>query len=194
MTRTSETLHELGMSSVALRDYENATFNGFTKRLRLKVGYEKVIDPLFIGYYLRSDFFRRQIDAHATMTTRASLNSSAINSIEISVPDLASQSEIGEILKSIDDKIELNLQTNKTLEEMANALYKHWFVDFGPFKDGAFVESELGLIPEGWEVEYIYEILDVIYGFPFKSLLFNLIRRRFNSSKLCFVFFCNIVK
>ncbi len=130
LTRTSETLHELGMSCVSLKDYDKATFNGFTKRLRAKYDVGVEIDPVYIGYYLRSKAFRNQIDANASMTTRASLNSSAINSIEISIPDFDSQIKIGEILKSLDDKIELNLQTNKTLEEMANALYKHWFVDF----------------------------------------------------------------
>ena len=66
---------------------------------------------------------------------------------------------IASILSALDDKIELNLQQNKTLEEMAMALYKHWFVDFGPFKDGEFVESELGLIPEGWEVKDLSEFI-----------------------------------
>lgn len=161
LTRTSETMHELGMSSVALKDYPKATFNGFTKRLRLKPEVGIKVDPVFIGYYLRSQVFRNQVSAHATLTTRASLNASAINSIDITIPDFQEQLRIGEILKPLDDKIELNLQINKTLEEMAMTLYKEWLVDFGPFKDGAFIESELGLIPEGWEVKRLGEVTDI---------------------------------
>lgn len=164
LTRTSETPHELGMSSVALKDYEGATFNGFTKRLRLKEGVKIEIDPVFIGYCLRTDSFRNQVNMHATMTTRASLNSAAINSIEVSMPDFDSQIQIGEILKSLDDKIALNVQTNKTLEEIVNALYKHWFVDFGPFKNGKFIKSELGMIPEGWKDNKINQLFNLTIG------------------------------
>ena len=66
-----------------------------------------------------------------------------------------------------------NRRRNDNLEQQAQALYKSWFVDFEPFKDGNFVESELGLIPEGWEVSDIYKYSDVIYGAPYKSSLFN---------------------
>lgn len=152
LTRTSETLHELGMSSVALKDYPQATFNGFCKRLRLKEDIPINIDPVFMGYYLRSQKFRNEVSKHAAMTTRASLNNTAIYSLEATLPTYNEQVEIGKILKPLDDKIELNLQMNQTLEEMAMTLYKHWFVDFGPFQDGEFVDSELGKIPKGWKV------------------------------------------
>jgi type I restriction enzyme S subunit len=164
LTRTSETLHELGMSSVSLKDYPNATFNGFCKRLRLKEDIEIKIDPLFIGYYLRSMFFRNEVSAHATMTTRASLNNSSIASLHVTLPEIVEQKAIGNILKTLDNKIELNLQQNKTLEEMAMALYKHWFVDYGPFQDGEFVDSRLGMIPEGWEVKRLDEEFTITIG------------------------------
>lgn len=168
LTRTSETLHELGMSSVALNDYPLATFNGFCKRLRLKKDVQIKIDPVFIGYYLRGPKFRAEISKHATMTTRASLNTSAINSLEVQLPPYGEQIRIGEILKSLDDKIELNLQMNKTLEEMAMTLYKHLFVDFGPFQDGEFEDSEMGRIPKGWEVKSLYSLANFINGATFK--------------------------
>jgi type I restriction enzyme S subunit len=79
------------------------------------------------------------------------LNTGDIAELEVTLPEQTEAMAIAEILSSLDDKIELNLQTNKTLEEMANALYKHWFVDFGPFQEGKFIESELGLIPEGFK-------------------------------------------
>ena len=105
-----------------------------------------------------------------------SLTTELLNRIEITLPPLKEQQAIAEILSALDDKIELNLQSNKTLENMANALYKHWFVDFGPFlpkgrclKDGGgdipgFVESELGLIPEGWEVKKLDEVIRFTKG------------------------------
>ncbi|MFU8843375.1 MAG: restriction endonuclease subunit S, partial [Bacteroidales bacterium] len=81
---------------------------------------------------------------------------------DINLPPLPTQHRIAEILGALDDKIELNLQMNKTLEEMAMTLYKHWFVDFGPFKDGEFVDSELGPIPKGWEVKNLSEVTSKI--------------------------------
>jgi len=86
----------------------------------------------------------------------------AISSIDFILPPLHEQRAIASILSALDDKIELNLQMNKTLEEMAMAIYKHWFVDFGPFKDGEFVESELGMIPKGWEVKKLDDIVEII--------------------------------
>lgn len=93
-----------------------------------------------------------------------SLTSSLLKEIEIQLPQLQEQKAIANILSAIDDKIENNLAINKTLEDMAMALYKHWFVDFGPFQEGAFVESELGLIPEGWEVKRLDEIIEIKRG------------------------------
>lgn len=80
------------------------------------------------------------------------------------LPDLKEQRAIASILSALDDKIELNLQMNKTLEEMAMALYKHWFVDFGPFQDGEFIDSELGKIPKGWEVKRLDDISTTVLG------------------------------
>lgn len=164
LTRTSETQNELGMSSVALKDYKNATFNGFTKRLRLKDGIDEEIYPEYIGYYLRSPKIRSYMSSLSVMTTRASLNSSMISNIEIELPTYNVQVEIGKILKVIDDKIELNNRMNKTLEEMSQAIFKSWFVDFEPFQDGEFEDSELGRIPKGWKIKSIGEITKIIRG------------------------------
>lgn len=104
---------------------------------------------------------------------QANISPAQIKDIDLVLPPLQEQRSIASILSALDAKIELNLQQNKTLEEMAMALYKHWFVDFGPFKDGKFIESELGLIPEGWEVKLVDDLFDVVYGAPFKSKLYN---------------------
>jgi type I restriction enzyme S subunit len=99
-----------------------------------------------------------------TITTKT------FDGLDVLIPEnLQEQQSIASILSAIDDKIENNLAINKTLEEMAMALYKHWFVDFGPFKDGEFVESELGLIPKGWEVKRLDELADFTNGYAFKS-------------------------
>lgn len=98
-----------------------------------------------------------------TITTKT------FDGLDVLLPDLKEQTQIANILSAIDDKIENNLAINKTLEDMAMALYKHWFVDFGPFQDGEFVDSELGLIPEGWEVKSVYSLAQFINGAAFKS-------------------------
>lgn len=96
--------------------------------------------------------------------TRQAITKSMIEGFEIKLPPFQEQQSIASILSAIDDKIENNLAINKTLEEMAMALYKHWFVDFGPFQDGEFVESELGMIPKGWEVKNLGDLYDTTSG------------------------------
>lgn len=82
----------------------------------------------------------------------------------IVVPSLSTQKRIASILSSLDDKIELNRRINENLEQQAQALFKSWFIDFEPFKDGKFVDSELGMIPEGWRVGTLEEIGQIIGG------------------------------
>ncbi len=77
---------------------------------------------------------------------------------------LVEQKKIASILSSLDEKIELNHQINQNLEEMAQAIFKSWFIDFEPFQDGEFVESELGMIPKGWEVKSLDEIAHYLNG------------------------------
>lgn len=171
LTRTSEKLDELGRSCVALKDYPNATFNGFTKRLR-PIGNVEIL-PEYVGYYFRSPKFRNAVTSMSSMTTRASLNNDMISVLTITVPPLEEQEKIANILSSLDDKIELNNDINKTLEEMAQAIFKRWFVDFEfpnadgkPYKSsgGEMVDSELGMIPKGWEVKSLDELTDVGIG------------------------------
>nr|WP_197997615.1 restriction endonuclease subunit S [Gimesia panareensis] len=137
LTRTSETMDDLGMSSVARKDYPNATFNGFTKRLRPKP--ESPAHPEFVAYFLRSPHFRNEMLAFSTMSTRASLNNDMISRLRIKLPPLPEQKVIAQILGSLDDKIELNRRMNATLEGLAQALFQSWFVDFDPVLDNALV-------------------------------------------------------
>ena len=85
------------------------------------------------------------------------------------LPSLEEQKRIADILSSLDSKIELNRRINDNLEQQAQALFKSWFVDFEPFKDGKFVESEMGMIPEGWKVGTIGEYCSIRSGYAFKS-------------------------
>lgn len=98
------------------------------------------------------------------------LTQGALNILEFHIPSsIKEQKAIASILSALDDKIENNLAMNKTLEDMAMALYKHWFVDFGPFADGEFVNSELGLIPKGWEVSTIGHHYNSERGLSYKG-------------------------
>jgi|SRR5579871_544117 len=167
VTRTSETMDELGMSCVALCDIPDATFNGFTKRLRPK---SDTVVPEYARYYFRSPTFRQAVTAMSSMSTRASLNNEMLERLSVILPPPEEQEAIGHILGTLDEKIELNRRMNETLEAMARALFKSWFVDFDPVRAKAegrdpdlpkhiadlfpdsFENSELGEIPTGWGI------------------------------------------
>lgn len=94
--------------------------------------------------------------------------------LKIDLPPLGTQRRIAAILSSFDEKIELNRQTNQTLEAIAQALFKEWFVDFNfPGATGEMQESELGLIPKGWEVATLGDIIRIKHGFAFKGDYFS---------------------
>lgn len=132
------------------------------------------IDNQYLKYYFDTSKFQNLFKNWAgSGSTRAYLGITAQHKLPIVLPDIKTQKRIASILSSLDDKIELNRKINANLEAQAQALFKSWFVDFEPFRDGEFVESELGRIPKGWKVGNIYEYIDVIYGAPYKSSLFN---------------------
>jgi len=87
-----------------------------------------------------------------------------LNNISVNVPNLKIQRRIADILGSLDDKIELNRRMNETLEQMAMALYKHWFVDFGPFQDGELEDSPIGAKPKNWDVAKLRDLIELAYG------------------------------
>lgn len=124
------------------------------------------INERYLYLTLSSQGFANQVLNNRTGSAQPQLPIRDLKTLEISIPPLSKQNAIASILFALDYKIELNLQTNKTLEEMAMTLYKHWFVDFGPFKNGEFVDSELGKIPKGWEVKRIDTITNFIDPHP----------------------------
>ena len=120
----------------------------------------KKVDKEFIYYVLTSANFKRNITNEATGTTIKNVSLKQMREYKFNIPcNLEDQRRIASILSSLDRKIELNNKINADLEEMAQAIFKNWFVDFEPFKDGKFVNSELGMIPEGWKVISLSEIM-----------------------------------
>ena len=119
-------------------------------------GFKSVIpneetDSEFLYYLLK--YNKDNIASQGSGTTFAEVSGKTMKEIEVMVPkETDDQRRIASILSSLDRKIELNNKINADLEEMAQAIFKNWFVDFEPFKDGKFVDSELGMIPEGWKV------------------------------------------
>ena len=133
--------------------------------VRLKSTDETLHSKKYIYYLMKSEYFLKYIVNTAQgSASQASIKLTDIFDFKFNIPPLQEQQSIASILSDIDDKIENNLAINKTLEEMAMALYKHWFVDFGPFQDGKFVESELGMIPKGWEVKPFLDLFKLLSG------------------------------
>ncbi len=121
-------------------------------------------DSVYLYYLLSQDLFFDYVMSGAKGSKMPRGDKNQIMKWEVDLPKINEQYRIGQMLKSIDDKILLNNRINHNLEEQAQALYKSWFVDFEPFKEGEFVDSELGMIPEGWRVGTLSEIADVTMG------------------------------
>lgn len=128
-------------------------------------GFKSVIpneetDSEFLYYLLK--YNKDYIASQGSGTTFAEVSGKTMKDIEVVVPkEKEDQHRIASILSSLDRKIELNNKINADLEEMAQAVFKNWFVDFEPFKNGKFVDSELGMIPEGWKVGKLFDIAEI---------------------------------
>lgn len=121
----------------------------------------------FLYYLLKSS--KEKFNSVSTGTIYSSINKNMLENLEFEIPDDESAKQISEILSNLDSKIEINNKIISNLESQAQAIFKSWFVDFEPFQDGDFVESELGMIPEGWEVKKIKDISKRINGFSYTS-------------------------
>lgn len=168
LTRTSEVLDELAMSSVCLSDIKSATYSGFLKRLRpIK---KNATYPKFMAFYLRSPLFRKTITNNAVMTLRASFNEAIFSYLDLYLPSYQDQVRIGDFLYRIYQKIEINKKQNIYLSEMANQIYAYWFKQFdfpdnngNPYKTtgGEIVYNPIvkRFIPKDWGVTEIGKIL-----------------------------------
>lgn len=128
------------------------------------------VNPRIMKYYTHSKPYFDWVNSFDTGATRGNINAKTYGDMEIELPSRKVQDKIVSILSSLDRKIELNNKINADLEEMAQAIFKNWFVDFEPFKDGKFVDSELGMIPEGWKVGCLGDLITIKYGKDHKKL------------------------
>lgn len=150
--------------------------------LMVRVGAE-VVEPVYASYYLGHPAVREWIVRHAVGATMPNLNTSIMEALPFLLPPLPEQRAIAHILGTLDDKIELNRRMNETLEAMARAIFKSWFVDFDPVRakargeqpaglapeiaslfPDALVETELGEAPKGWEVAAIGDLAEIVGG------------------------------
>ncbi|MBA2876369.1 restriction endonuclease subunit S [Thermaerobacillus caldiproteolyticus] len=155
-------------------DFESEDYVVSTKLMVLRPKNNDIL-PKYLYYFLTSEESLRHLQevAESRSGTFPQITFSEVKEMVINLPPLKEQQRIVEVIDSLTEKIELNLKINKTLEEMAMTLYKHWFVDFGPFQDGEFVESELGMIPKGWEVSSLKEFANILMGQSPKSEFYN---------------------
>lgn len=130
----------------------------------LKIRCNNEVNSRFIAYLLSTAECKKWITGNAVGTTMLNLSKGILSNLPLLVPSHEDQRRIASILSSLDRKIELNNKINADLEEMAQAIFKNWFVDFEPFKDGKFVDSELGKIPEGWKVGRLTDIIKLMPG------------------------------
>jgi len=135
---------------------------------------DKVASNRFLKYSLQCNDTQRRLRSNTRGSTVSRVLKEDIFGLEIGVPPLAVQRRIADILGALDGKIELNRRMNETLEEMARALYRHWFVDFGPFQDREFKDTEeLGPIPKEWEVTTVGDTTHINLGQSPKSKYYN---------------------
>ncbi|AEH07346.1 restriction endonuclease subunit S [Methanothermococcus okinawensis] len=165
---------------VAIAKNELTTNQGF----RSFITNEDKLNYEFLYYWLKTK--KKVLESLAGGSTFKEISGTTIKNLEILLPPLKEQQKIAEILSSLDDKIELNIKMNKTLEEMAKTIFKRWFIDFEfpneegkPYKSsgGEFINSELGEIPKGWSIKPIKNILNFIRGIEPGSKYYTLIKK-----------------
>lgn len=173
LTRTSEVIDELGMSSVSLKNYPKATYSGFLKRLRpIREG---VTYPKYMAFYLRSPLFRKTMKNNAVLTLRASLNEEIFSYLDLLLPDYDKQVKAGDLLFLLTQKISCNNRINAELEAMAKTLYDYWFVQFDfPDANGNPYKSSGGKmvynatlkreIPAEWKDKQLSQIANITMG------------------------------
>ena len=159
--RQSLTLEGAGKCSLVKEVTEPTVFESHIIRCRVN---KSLVLPEYLYYYFRSRFGRYKIGCIVEQVAAAGIRGKDLIKIEIPVPDIQTQRGIVDCLSTLDEKIHYNSRINDNLEQQAQALYKSWFIDFEPFKDGEFVESEIGLIPEGWKVGTLSDLAEITMG------------------------------
>jgi type I restriction enzyme S subunit len=170
--------HTIGLVFYVDRKWDGANLTENAARITNFKG----VDPRYLFYVLASPYGLEQIKARTVGSAQGKLPIYSIRDIEVPIPALDEQRAIAHVLGTLDDKIELNRRMNETLEAMARALFKSWFVDFDPVRAKAedrdpglpepladlfparVVDSELGEIPEGWEVARFSDTIEIVGG------------------------------
>ena len=179
ITKDSEKHDDIGIPALVRDDIPDLVCGYHLAILRPDTS---VIYGTYLFYALSDDDAQRQFHSYANGITRFGLRKADIGLVEIPLPPLLEQRAIAHILSTLDDKIELNRWMNQTLEAMARAIFQDWFVDFGPVRaklegrepyltpelwdmfPDRLVDSELGKIPEGWEVGTLDDAIEILSG------------------------------
>ena len=150
-----------------IKEDKKAVFASYLIRFRID---ETKAAPFFVGHVLKSDNWKEFIKSVVGGSAQPGANATVLSQYEIRLPPITIQHRIADILSALDEKIELNRQTNAILEAITQAIFKEWFVDFNfPGTTGEMVESELGMIPCGWRMGKLGEICEFAYGKGLKS-------------------------
>jgi type I restriction enzyme S subunit len=182
--RSSVTVEGAGqVSMIDKLPLKECVYSGFI--IRFRITKQDIIYPDFLNYLLRSSKYRSYLVKVASGTAIINLSQDSLKNIPIHVPSLHEQKQIADVLSCLDTKIENLRRQNETLEQIAQTLFKHWFIDFEfpnadgkPYKSsgGAMVASELGDIPKGWEIGKLSDIVvvtDYVANGSFASLKEN---------------------
>ena len=150
----------IGKTAIVPMDFKGCNLVRATALIDIK-------DPIlsrWVKYYIDSPKGQSYINGNLNTTVQPTLNIKSL--VEMPIPFYGREyaEKVVAILSKIDDKIENNRKINDNLEQQAQAIYKSWFIDFEPFKDGEFVESEIGLIPEGWKVGTLSDLAEITMG------------------------------
>ena len=163
MARITPCLENGKHAYISLLDEKETAF-GSTEYIVMR-GKENISDNKFVYYLTHYPFFKNAaVKSMVGSSGRQRAQVIVLENLTMNLPSLSEQIRIAEMLSEIDDKIAINRRICENLEAQAQALFKHWFIDFAPFKNGKFVESELGMIPEGWRVGTFGEIMTISSG------------------------------
>ncbi len=165
--RQSLTIEGAGKCSLFLGNDDLYTFEGHLIRARVN---EEIASPKYVYYYFNSFIGKSKIKTLVDVTAAAGIRSSDLGNLKINLPPAPAQYRIADIIFALDEKIELNRQTNVTLGAIVQALFKEWFVDFNfPTAKGEMIESELGMIPNGWKITAFEDELEAERGLSYKG-------------------------
>ena len=163
MARITPCLENGKHAFISLLD-ENEIAYGSTEYIVIR-GRKGISDNLFVYYLTHFPSFKdAAIKSMVGTSGRQRAQVDVLKNLTMKLPSIAEQKSIADILTKLDDKIAVNKQINDNLEQQTQALFKSWFVDFEPFRDQPFVESELGMIPNGWRVGTLKEFGDIVGG------------------------------